>query len=232
MDEQQFDRLARTVGGQRTRREAMRWLGGSMAALAALFAERALTPRPRSGSVVPATTAANVALTVAVPSTALTTATTTMAHSIAAATKADSAERTTRTAAANWNVGTEAIAPMSPGSRGVPAVAAIPITVAPANRARVTNSAVPPRVPSFAPTTVSITTVRSTAVPTKGIVVAPTIIAAIPPVVSTAFVAITGPAPAMDCRWARAARTPASATERDTGSSASAASPCRGGPAA
>ncbi len=36
MDEQRFDRLARTVGGKRTRREAMRWLGGSLAALGAL----------------------------------------------------------------------------------------------------------------------------------------------------------------------------------------------------
>ena len=36
VDEQRFDRLARTVGGQRTRREAMRWLAGSMAAVVAL----------------------------------------------------------------------------------------------------------------------------------------------------------------------------------------------------
>ena len=36
MDERRFDRLARTVGGQRTRRDAMRWLGGSLAALVAL----------------------------------------------------------------------------------------------------------------------------------------------------------------------------------------------------
>lgn len=41
MDEQRFDRLARTVGGQRTRRQAMRWLGGSfMAGLAALIRGR------------------------------------------------------------------------------------------------------------------------------------------------------------------------------------------------
>ena len=37
MDEQRFDRLARTVGGRRTRREALRWLGGSMAAVIALM---------------------------------------------------------------------------------------------------------------------------------------------------------------------------------------------------
>jgi hypothetical protein len=36
MDEQRFDRLARTVGSRRTRRDAIRWLGGSMAALLAL----------------------------------------------------------------------------------------------------------------------------------------------------------------------------------------------------
>jgi hypothetical protein len=36
VDEQRCDRLVRTVGGQRTRREAMRWLVGSMAALVAL----------------------------------------------------------------------------------------------------------------------------------------------------------------------------------------------------
>src|SRR3954467_4609190 len=36
MDEQRFDRLARTVGGRRSRREAMRWLVGSMATLGAL----------------------------------------------------------------------------------------------------------------------------------------------------------------------------------------------------
>ena len=43
MDEQRFDRLARTVGGQRTRREALRWFGGSMAALVALVrGERAV----------------------------------------------------------------------------------------------------------------------------------------------------------------------------------------------
>ncbi len=36
VDEQRFDRLARTVGDQRTRREAMRWLVGSMAAVVAL----------------------------------------------------------------------------------------------------------------------------------------------------------------------------------------------------
>ena len=36
MDEQRFDRLARAVGNRRTRREAMRWVGGSMAALVAL----------------------------------------------------------------------------------------------------------------------------------------------------------------------------------------------------
>src|SRR5215211_8797748 len=37
VDEQRFDRLARTVGGRRTRREALRWLGGSMAAVIALM---------------------------------------------------------------------------------------------------------------------------------------------------------------------------------------------------
>src|SRR5215217_8369999 len=35
VDEQHFDRLAQTVAGQRTRREAMIWLGGSIAALVA-----------------------------------------------------------------------------------------------------------------------------------------------------------------------------------------------------
>ncbi len=79
MDEQRFDRLARTVGSRRTRREAIRWLGGSMAALLALVRERALPPRARSSSAVPATTAANAGVTAAVLSTAMTTATPTMA---------------------------------------------------------------------------------------------------------------------------------------------------------
>lgn len=42
MDEQRFDRLARTIGARRTRREATRWLGGAVAALTGLVrAERA-----------------------------------------------------------------------------------------------------------------------------------------------------------------------------------------------
>jgi hypothetical protein len=53
MDEQRFDRLARTIGAQRTRREATRWLGGAMAALVGLVrAERvdAQTAIPLGGA--------------------------------------------------------------------------------------------------------------------------------------------------------------------------------------
>ena len=48
VDEQRFDRLARTVGGQRTRREALRWLGGSMAAVSALVRGESAAARARS----------------------------------------------------------------------------------------------------------------------------------------------------------------------------------------
>ena len=40
MDEHRFDRLARTVGSHRTRREALRWLGGSIVALITLMRGR------------------------------------------------------------------------------------------------------------------------------------------------------------------------------------------------
>src|SRR3954469_14997480 len=36
MDDQRFDRLARAIGAQRSRREATRWLGGAVAALITL----------------------------------------------------------------------------------------------------------------------------------------------------------------------------------------------------
>jgi hypothetical protein len=80
VEEQRFDRLARTVGGQRTRREAMRWLGGSLAAVVALVRGGSAAAQGTTRSVVPVTTAVNVGLTAPVRFPVMTTATTTMAH--------------------------------------------------------------------------------------------------------------------------------------------------------